>query len=31
VRSSRLLLCRRVTATLEQGLALLGIGTVERM
>ena len=31
VRSSRLLLCTRVTATLEQGLALLGIGTVERM
>jgi arginyl-tRNA synthetase len=30
-RTSRLLLCARVAATLEQGLALLGIGTVERM
>jgi arginyl-tRNA synthetase len=31
VRRSRLLLCQRVVLTLEQGLALLGIGTVERM
>ena len=30
-RASRLLLCRRVADTLKQGLALLGIETVERM
>jgi arginyl-tRNA synthetase len=30
-RQSRLLLCQRVAATLEQGLSLLGIDTVERM
>jgi len=30
-RTSRLILCKRVADTLEQGLALLGIETVERM
>jgi arginyl-tRNA synthetase len=30
-RASRLLLCRRVAETMKYGLALLGIGTVERM
>ncbi len=30
-RASRLLLCRRVADTLKQGLALLGIETVDRM
>jgi arginyl-tRNA synthetase len=31
VRDSRLLLCSRTAATLQQGLGLLGIDTVERM
>ena len=31
IRTSRLLLCRRVAETMHLGLALLGIGTVERM
>jgi arginyl-tRNA synthetase len=31
VKASRALLCQRTAQTLQEGLSLLGIGTVERM
>jgi arginyl-tRNA synthetase len=31
IKLSRLLLCRSTASTLQKGLSLLGIGTVERM